>query len=326
MSGKVHSSKLREGNSSQGRHIYHIYFDNGDQDADLQDGDVIEEEFYKQLLTEKMERGRKKSRLSGFELITEASKISSPIKTGPGRSDAAISSSAKKRLYSEVSATRKKSQIENSNNSNDSALKGVRCTEKLGPNSPSPTRAANFSGIYTKSKPGKDKAPLDEDSSIITPPNSSTCATSNGLLSGTKNNSVPVDQASGIKSLSPGGEGSLNKASRTNETKDRFPQHPSTPSQPQECGMNCNNLDNNAKRKHADKESKASPNSQGIDPKSKPPSRTSSGDSQKLVVETINVMTSGAPKSISHIKTGGLGTGVAAMISSKQSGTDGKST
>ena len=80
MPGKVHSSKTWEGDDNQRRHSYHIFFDNGDQDEDLADVEVLPKEFYTTLLREKMERGRDKTRLCGFDLIAEASKLTSPIK------------------------------------------------------------------------------------------------------------------------------------------------------------------------------------------------------------------------------------------------------
>ncbi|KAL7534829.1 hypothetical protein ACHAWF_004964 [Thalassiosira exigua] len=83
MSGKVHSSRNWIGPGNQLRHKYHVYFDNGDQDEDLKDDDVLDEETYKKLLKEKMEGGRKKAHMSGLDLITEASKIASPIKVTP---------------------------------------------------------------------------------------------------------------------------------------------------------------------------------------------------------------------------------------------------
>ena len=80
MPGKVHSSKTWEGDDNQWRHSYHIFFDNGDQDEDLADVEVLPKESYTTLIREKMERGRNKPRLCGFDLIAEASKLSAPIK------------------------------------------------------------------------------------------------------------------------------------------------------------------------------------------------------------------------------------------------------
>ncbi|KAL7542149.1 hypothetical protein ACHAXR_011562 [Thalassiosira sp. AJA248-18] len=155
MSGQVHSSRTWEDEANQWRHSYHIYFDNGDQDEDLLDGDIVEEELYTELLSEKMEKGRKKSRLSGFDLITEASKISSPIKTGPSRhNDASIGGgSAKKNLYPNGS---------DASDEDDSLVEELRCNEVLELRPPSPTHVARLSstpspdvhyGMYIKTKP-----------------------------------------------------------------------------------------------------------------------------------------------------------------------------
>jgi hypothetical protein len=80
MPGKVHNSKTWEGDDNQWCHSYHIVFDNGDQDEDLAAVEVLPKESYATLLNKKMERGRNKPRLCGFDLIAEASKLSSPIK------------------------------------------------------------------------------------------------------------------------------------------------------------------------------------------------------------------------------------------------------
>ncbi|KAL3810912.1 hypothetical protein ACHAXA_008762 [Cyclostephanos tholiformis] len=80
MSGKIHSSKTWEGDGNQLRYSYHVVFDNGDQDENLEDGEVLPKEVYTTLLREKMEKERIKPRLCGFDLIAEASKLSSPIK------------------------------------------------------------------------------------------------------------------------------------------------------------------------------------------------------------------------------------------------------
>jgi hypothetical protein len=90
MPGRVHSSKTWEGDGNQLRYSYHILFDNGDQDEDLNDGEVLPKEAYTTLLAEKMEQGRINPRLCGFDLIAEASKLSSPIKPAkaiPNRHD-----------------------------------------------------------------------------------------------------------------------------------------------------------------------------------------------------------------------------------------------
>ena len=80
MPGRVHSSKTWEGDGNLLRYSYHINFDNGDQDEDLNDREVLPKEAYTTLLAEKMEKERTKPRMCGFDLIAEASKLSSPIK------------------------------------------------------------------------------------------------------------------------------------------------------------------------------------------------------------------------------------------------------
>lgn len=153
MSGKVHSSKTWEGDESRWHNSYHIYFDNGDQDENLLDGDVLEEEAYREALREKMERGVKTTRLSGFDLITEASKITSPITTAlplTNEHDTFIGGSAE-RLYSE-----------DSDASDDASfVEKLCCNEVLETSLPSPTPSVRLSstpspdvhyGIYMKAK------------------------------------------------------------------------------------------------------------------------------------------------------------------------------
>ena len=148
MPGKVHSSKKREGGVNR-CHTYHILFDNGDQDVQLFDADVIEEEMYKQLLREKTERARKKPRLSGLDLITAASKMSSPIKSPSKQNGTSIS--AKRNIYSDGAGPFQGNEL----------IEDLRCTEKL-TSTPRPARIARISstpspdihyGIYTKMKP-----------------------------------------------------------------------------------------------------------------------------------------------------------------------------
>mmetsp|Transcript_18739 Transcript_18739/g.33603 ORF Transcript_18739/g.33603 Transcript_18739/m.33603 type:complete len:895 (+) Transcript_18739:430-3114(+) len=163
MAGKVCSSRTWEDDENQWRYGYHICFDNGDQDEDLLGEDVVEEETYYTLIREKMERGRKKSRLSGFDLIAEASKISSPIPvkepalravcgTVTNVTSAIADDLVKKKLYSK-----------HSDSSDDvSLLAELRCDEVLESRPPSPTHVARLSstpspdvhyGIYMKAKP-----------------------------------------------------------------------------------------------------------------------------------------------------------------------------
>lgn len=163
MLGQIHSSKTWEDDDNQWRHSYHIFFDNGDQDEDLQDGDVLEEDAYWALISEKMERGRNKSRLSGFQLITEASKISSPIKTGANRSNVAVDGGAtKKKLYSDGSDAPDDGSGNGDGDGDDMLVEELRCNETLELRPPSPTHVARLSstpspdvhyGIYMKSKP-----------------------------------------------------------------------------------------------------------------------------------------------------------------------------
>ena len=140
MSGKVYNSKSWEGEDNQWHHSYHIHFDNGDQDEDLQDGDVVEEETYIELMTEKMERVRKKSCVSGFDLITEASKMTSPPKnTRDG--------------------TNKPEEPGLASDDDGAIMEELRCNEVLETRPPSPTHVARISstpspdvhyGIYSK--------------------------------------------------------------------------------------------------------------------------------------------------------------------------------
>ncbi len=83
MAGKVVNSKVWN-DDGQRRWRYHILFDNGDQDTEIKDVDVLLEDLYKTLIEEKMNRGIKTG-FSGLDLITEASKISSPAKMCTGR-------------------------------------------------------------------------------------------------------------------------------------------------------------------------------------------------------------------------------------------------
>lgn len=86
MAGKVVNSKAWRDENQQ-RWKYHIMFDNGDQDTEVKDIDVLLEDVYKSLLEEKMNRGMmkmKQSGLSGLELIIEATKVSSPAKICTG--------------------------------------------------------------------------------------------------------------------------------------------------------------------------------------------------------------------------------------------------
>ena len=155
MPGKVLSSKKREGNANR-CYRYHILFDNGDQDAQLFDADVVEEGMYAQLLRETTERRRKKSRLSGIDLITAASKVSSPIKSHPKQNE--ISVSARRKLYSD-----------DAHPFRDDALP---CVEKLVSDPPDPARCAHtsstpspkvYSGVYTKTNTSK----CDRDNSSV---------------------------------------------------------------------------------------------------------------------------------------------------------------
>jgi len=292
MSGKVHSSKTWEDDANQWRHSYHILFDNGDQDADLLDGDVMEEETHRRLLGEKMERGRKKSRLSGFDLIAEASKISSPIKTGPDQNVASkISSpiktgptpnetftagSAKKKLYSEDSSD------------DDSLMEELRCMENLESRIPSPTHVARLSstpspdvhyGIYMKAKPWQVNSSLGKNTSAAPQDRSKsfTYASSNGPSQECDLNSTDASKT------------------HTNKTNNSVPQDKagSKPLQSQECDLDGISASNNAETKHPDEDSKVSPKSQ-VESNTNPPEYVSAGDSQALQVETKNQVKPGS--------------------------------
>lgn len=162
MLGQIHSSTTWEDDDNQWRHSYHILFDNGDQDEDLQDGDVLEEDAYWALIGEKMERGRNKSRLSGFDLITEASKISSPIKTGANRPNATVDGGSRKQNSYSDGSDAPDDDGGDGDNDDDMLVEELRCNETLELRPPSPTHVARLSstpspdvhyGIYMKSKP-----------------------------------------------------------------------------------------------------------------------------------------------------------------------------
>lgn len=139
MPGKVHSSKTWEGDNNRWRHSYHIFFDNGDQDEDLGDGEVLPKESYTTLLREKMERGRSKPRLCGFDLIAEASKLSSPIKPVkaiPNRHDDEF----------DAMSVAKKSRAECTDASDEgSFVDEPRCNDILESILPSPSRVSRIS-------------------------------------------------------------------------------------------------------------------------------------------------------------------------------------
>ena len=82
MPGEVSKSLTRDDKGKS--HVsYHISFDNGDSDASIPSRNVIEESVYDELLREKTkekERRKKEPRRCGFDLISEASKIASPIR------------------------------------------------------------------------------------------------------------------------------------------------------------------------------------------------------------------------------------------------------
>merc|ERR1712007_130481 len=95
MGGVIYNSQTWENAQNQWSHSYHVKFDNGDNDEQLQDGDVLEEETYIELMREKMERGKNRSQMSGFDLIAQASEIASPIKE----------TKLEKKLYTEKATT-----------------------------------------------------------------------------------------------------------------------------------------------------------------------------------------------------------------------------
>lgn len=59
--------------------IYHVQFDDGDDDEEMPSEYVLEDSIYKKLLQQKIEHGRN-SHASGIDLIHAASKIASPIR------------------------------------------------------------------------------------------------------------------------------------------------------------------------------------------------------------------------------------------------------
>lgn len=82
MPGEVSKSLTRD-DKGKSDVSYHISFDNGDSDTSIPSRNIIEESVYNELLQEKTrerEQRKKISRRCGFDLISEASKIASPIR------------------------------------------------------------------------------------------------------------------------------------------------------------------------------------------------------------------------------------------------------
>lgn len=148
MPGKIHSHKTwqgKDGDKITFRYTYHIYFNNGDEDEDVLN--VLPKDIYMSLLAEKMEMSRNNSRfsgMSGFDLIAEASKLSSPIKP--------------KAIMNIIDEGKNVSEAESDE---DSLVDELRCYDVLEPKPPSPSNVARISstpspdvhyGIYMKSK------------------------------------------------------------------------------------------------------------------------------------------------------------------------------
>jgi len=160
LKGVIHNSQTWEDAQHQWRHSYSVKFDNGDTDEHLQDGDVLEEETYIELMREKMERGKNRSRMSGFDLIAQASEIASPIKETKSKSDTLVGASTEKKLYTEKATTTAAAAV-NVDDDNDVLMEELRCNEvlELPPPSPSTARISSTPspdvhyGIYMKSKP-----------------------------------------------------------------------------------------------------------------------------------------------------------------------------
>ena len=146
LKGVIHNSQTWEDAKHQWRHSYTVKFDNGDTDEHLQDGDVLEEETYIELMREKMERGKNRSRMSGFDLIAQASEIASPIKE------------TKPKSATEKPTTAATVDVDDDD---DVLMEELRCNEvlELPPPSLSTARISSTPspdvhyGIYMKSKP-----------------------------------------------------------------------------------------------------------------------------------------------------------------------------
>ena len=159
LKGVIHNSQTWEDAQHQWRHSYTVKFDNGDTDEHLQDGDVLEEETYIELMREKMERGKNRSRMSGFDLIAQASEIASPIKETKPKSNTLAGDPTEKKLYTEKATTT--AAAVNVDDVDDVLMEELRCNEvlELPPPSPSAARISSTPspdvhyGIYMKSKP-----------------------------------------------------------------------------------------------------------------------------------------------------------------------------
>ena len=149
MAGKVLNSKLRQ--DEHGRQVsYHILFDNGDQDNEILDVDVVPEELYKLLLEEKTNRGRTmQSGLNGIDLIVKASKFSSPLK--PGRNS----------RYTTCTGGSPE-ELKDDSDDEDAFMDAFRCSEVLISEAHTPSKVARLSrtsspdvhyGAYMKFKP-----------------------------------------------------------------------------------------------------------------------------------------------------------------------------
>ena len=159
LKGVIHNSQTWENAQNQWVHSYHVKFDNGDTDEHLQDSDVLEEETYIELMREKIERGKNRSQMSGFDLIAQASEIASPIKETKSKSDTLVGASTEKKLYTEKATTT--ADAVNVDDDDDVLMEELRCNEvlELPPPSPSTARISSTPspdvhyGIYMKSKP-----------------------------------------------------------------------------------------------------------------------------------------------------------------------------
>lgn len=148
ISGKVLASKCWKDADNRRRFSYHVVFDNGDQDTDIRDSDIVPEDMYTSLLEEKMNREMTMSGLSGFDLIVKASKISSPVEKG---------------LNSQSNICSRNSDDDSEDNSDeDIFMDELRCMEVLKSAPPTPSKVSRLSstpspdvhyGIYVKRKP-----------------------------------------------------------------------------------------------------------------------------------------------------------------------------
>jgi len=109
-------------------------FDNGDQDNEILDVDVVPEELYKLLLEEKTNRGRTmQSGLNGIDLIVKASKFSSPLKPGWNSRYKTCTGGSPE-------------ELDDDSDEEDAFMDAFRCSEVLRSEAHTPSKVARLSG------------------------------------------------------------------------------------------------------------------------------------------------------------------------------------